>query len=401
MPPIDSEPKKLQDWFTLEIFEKIFPYASVSVVFTHDDKPFWDYLNFINSIKWMNSHKDSRFHNFCTDSTDLINKYELAAFLANSWQETGDPSIQIPYPYLFPPASARSGVEYGSAGGLMSLMEGSCAAIAFHPKGTVSPIKGDLNHEVTLTKNERYMIGLADTDTLSTSVMNLASINQPGFGLGSGNPSFQDGLVAVADDGTLYGDNPIGSEPPGFIKPSKECKLSVTDRRYAALGVYCQYGGRGSIQLSYNFNYCYISLELFGDYRLVRFPNLITTTDRKNFNGKPEYFGFPGINPKGNNQLPPDISATTPPARMMAFITAVCFWMLPRSGRKLSCHQCMLEPNKIGITGVNLIVNNDSGCINGTWAWNKVQYYIRICKIFNIDPFSTIICPPNGALLNF
>lgn len=395
MPLINSIPKKLQDWFTFELFEKIFPYAAVSVVFTHDKLPFWDYKNFINSIKWMNSHKDKRFHNFCSDSDIMTNKYELAAFLSNLQQECGDPSIKIPYPYLYPPASSRIGIEYGLAGGLMAIMEGSCAAIAFHLKGTQSPINGDLNHEVTLSKTARYMIGLSDTDILSASVMHLSSTNQPGFALGTGNPSFQDGLTAVSDDGTLYGDNPIGSEPKGFIKPSKECKLSVTNRQYAGLGVYAQYGGRGGIQLSYNFNYSYISLELFNDYRLVRFPNLIITTDRKNFNGKPEYFGFPGLNPKGNNQLPKDISDTTPYSRMMAYITAICFWMLPRSGRKISCHQCMLDPTRIGITGVNLIVNNDSGCINGTWAWHKIQYFIRICNIFGIDPYPVIICPPS------
>jgi hypothetical protein len=395
MPQSNKVPALLDVWFTLDIFEKIFPYAATSVVFAHDNKPFWNYQSFINSIKYMNGHKDKRFHNFCSDSSYTINKYELAAFLANLMQETGDPSIKIPYPWLWPPASVRTGMEYGFSGGLMAIMEGSCAAIAFHPKGTVSPIHGDLNHEVILTKNERYMIGLSNTDIMSTSVMNLASINQPGFGLGTGGPSFQDGLTAVSDDGTLYGDNPVGNEHKGLIKPSKECILSLTDRRYAALGVYAQYGGRGGIQLSYNFNYSWVSLELFNDYRLVRYPNLITTTDRTKFNGKPEYFGFPGKNPNGNNKLPIEINSTTPPARMMSYITAICFWMLPRSGRSVSCHQCMLEPTKIGITGVNLIVNNDSGCINGTWAWNKVQYYIRICKILNIDPYCTIICPPN------
>jgi len=388
MPNIHKIPDRLENWFTFELFEKIFPYAATSVVFTHDNKPFWNYQDFINSIKWMNEHKDTRFHNFCNS------KYELAAFLANLTQETGDPSIKIPYPYLWPRSAPRQGDEYGSAGGLMAIMEGTCAAIAFHPENSVSPIKGDLNSNVTLTKNERYMIGLADSDTLSSCVINLESINQPGFGLGSGGITFQDGLVAVSDDGTMYGDNPIGNDDKSLIKPSKDCKISVTDRKYAVLGVYGQYGGRGGIQLSYNYNYSYISLELFNDYRLVKYPNLITTTDRIRFNGKSQYFGFPGPNIKGDNQLPKYISNTTPPARMMAYITAICFWMLPRSGRKISCHECMLQPTKFGITSVNLIVNNDSGCHQGTWAWNKNQYYIRICNIFKINPHTTIICPP-------
>lgn len=398
MPKNNKIPERLEDWFTLELFEKIFPYAAASIVFTHDKIPFWDYISFINSIKWLNSHKDKRFHNFCNnkDGDNLINKYELAAFLANTHQETGDPSIKIPYPWLWPSIPKRNGPEYDFAGGMLAIMEGCCTSITPHDKNISSPVKGDLNSDVPLTSNTRNLIGLRDYEILNACVINLKPINQPNFGLGAGTGGgavFQDGLVAVSDDGTLYGDQPVGNDK-NIVKPSKECIISVSDRKYAVLGPYGQYGGRGAIQLSYNFNYSWISLELFNDYRLVRFPNLITTTDRVKFNRLPYYFGFPGPNNGGNNQLPLDISSTTPPARMLAYITAICFWMLPRSGRTISCHECMLEPTKIGITGVNLIVNNDSGCQVGTWAYNKNIYYTRICKIFNINPETTIICPP-------
>jgi hypothetical protein len=53
----------------------------------------------------------------------------------------------------------------------------------------------------------------------------------------------------------------------------------------------------------------------------------------------------------------------------------------------------MLEPQRYGITGVNIIVNNDSGCKPG-WAFNKVEYYKRICSILGVSPDKTIICPP-------
>ena len=387
MPPINKIKQSIDSWFTKELFEKIFPYAEASLVFTHDQKPFWDYISFINSIKWMNEHKDTRFHNFCSES-----KYELAAFLANTHQETGDPSLKIPYPWLYPPAPQKTGPEYGDAGGLLSIMEGCSAMIAPHPSNASSPFTGDLNSTMPLTSNTRKLIGLNDSDIISVCVMNLNGINQPNFGLGAGTGGgvvFQDGLAGVSDDGTLYGDNCKDKD----VKPSKECIPSTTDPKYAALGPYAQYGGRGAIQLSYNFNYTSCSLELFGDYRLVRYPNLIITTDRLNFNGKPFYFGFPGPNKNGNNQLPKNILDTTPPARMMAWISTICFWMLPRSGKKISCHECMLNPTKYGITSVNMIVNNQSGCTPGTWAANKNKYYIRICNILGIDPLPTIICP--------
>lgn len=396
MPRNTKIPERLEDWFTIELFEKIFPYAAASNVFTHDKKPFWDYISFINSIKWMNNHKDTRFHNFCNNGDELINKYEMAAFLANTHQETGDPSIKIPYPWLWPSPPNRNGPEYDVAGGMLAIMEGCCSMVAPHPTTSAAPFKGDLNSQVPLTSNTRYLIGLSDKESLAACVLNLKPVDQPNFGLGAGTGGgvvFQDGLAAVSDNGTVYGDIPTGTDA-NIVKPTKECIKSTTDRRFAALGPYCQYGGRGAIQLSYNFNYSWTSLELFNDYRLIRFPNLIITTDRIKFNGLPYYFGFPGPNEGGNNQLPLNISSTTPPARMMAYITAICFWMLPRSGRSISCHECMLQPTKIGITGVNLIVNNDSGCKVGTWAYNKNIYYKRICNIFNIDSTPTLICPP-------
>lgn len=377
----------VESWFTKNTFEKIFPYAATSIIYTHDSKPFWTYESFIESIRWMNIHKDKRFHNFCNNKNDAINKLELAAFLANTHQETGDPSLKTPYSW-WPVTQQKTGPEYGPAGGLICIIEGCVPSISFLPVNTPNTT-GTL---VPLTQLSRNLICLDNKYNMYTNIANIHTSNQPGFGLGTGNPSFNPGLVAVSDDGTLYGNNPKGNNITS-IKPTSALVKNLNDRKYSSMGVYCQYGGRGAIQLSYNFNYSTISLELFNDYRLAQYPNLIITTDRLRFNNKSEIYGFPGPNPNGNNQLPKIISDTTPPARMMAWITAISFWMLPRSGKKISCHECMINPQKYGITCVNLIVNNESGCKNGTWASNKLEYYKRICNILQVDFNKTIICP--------
>jgi hypothetical protein len=385
MPRCSVVPVDITSWFTPELFTKIFPYSCASTVFTHDNKPFWDYTSLIQSIKWMNSTK---FHGFCQGKYP---KLELAAFLANTCQETGDPSLTLPYPWLQTKVT-RTGEEYsnGSAGGATALFEGSPSIISPHSRDTPSPYNGDINiFELPLTELERYQIGLGKNEVMSASILSLISANQSGFGLGTGNPSL-DGYCAVSDDGTLYGNNCKGND---IVKSTSELKLSTTDRRYSSLGFYTQYGGRGSIQLSYNYNYCDCSLDLFNDYRLARYPNLLITTDRKNFLGKSNYFGFPGKDLNGNNQLPLEISNTTPPARLLGWISGIWFWVTLRSARKISCHECMNEPYSIGITGTNLIVNNQSGCTPGTWASDKLKFYTRICKILGIDYTGTILCP--------
>jgi hypothetical protein len=184
--------------------------------------------------------------------------------------------------------------------------------------------------------------------------------------------------------------------------------------------IYIQYGGRGAIQLSYHYNYTFISIELFNDYRIVRYPNLLITTDRDTWNGFPLMFGFPGPNPDGRNKLPDYIARTTPPARILAWMLSLVFWMKPRSGRWMSCHTAMQKPFEYGITTANQIVNNQTGCawnkpydyMNKThrdtiykqlnWASKKNVYYIRICKIlgFDIDTIKrSIVCPSRNPMI--
>jgi hypothetical protein len=427
MPPINKIPKNISQYISENQFQTIFPYAKASAAFTHDSQSFWRYSDFISAIKWMNSHPNKVYNNFGTDSdNDSVNLLEISAFLGNFHQETGDPSIEAPYPWSWPKVYKNGEYWEGFAGGALAIMEGCIAqpilgdasgisGDASGISGDASGISGDASgisgddsgvaqlktSTLTLSFTEKSVIKTPE-NTITGIVSNLITLNQPQFGLGTGTGNgvvFQAGLIGVSDDGTLWGDSPINNNV-GEVLPTSLYKQSTTDRKYAALGPYSQYGGRGAIQLSYNYNYTECSIALFNDYRLVKYPNLITTTDRKFFLNKPYYFGFPGPNPDGNNQLPEFLLNTTPPARIMAWLVCFWFWMdVSRSGRVISCHQAMLQPYTIGITTVNAIINNQSGLIKGSWAYNKNLYFIRVCKILGVNSENTLVNPPHPLSL--
>lgn len=409
-PPINITPieysntktdiNKLISWFTEDLWETIFPYSKASSVFTHDNMPFWTYSDFINSIIWMNNHIDSRFHGFGTaNENNIINKFEIAAFLGNGHQETGEPSIEAPYNWYWPKINKTGAVWEGPAGGLLGILEGSIAEVYFGEKPPPFPAQ-ITGKPLKLSLTEKKVLGIQE-DFIGGIVRNLEPLNQRQFGLPNSGVVFQDGLLGVSHDGTLYGDKPVNTKVGEVLPSSSVQRGNPLDPKYNNLSPVSQYGGRGMIMLSYNYNYSECSLALFGDYRLVRYPNLIITTDRENFNGKSEYFGFPGPNINGNNSLPQWIKDSTPPARQLAFITCLWFWMdANRSGRKISCHQCMQDPYKIGICGTNLIVNNQDGLTGGSWAANKNEYYRRICKIFGLPDYEkTIVRPPQELYL--
>jgi hypothetical protein len=391
---------------TKDIFDIIFPYSGASIIFTHDNKPFWDYESFILSVDWMNRHFDSEFHGFGIDKDGNVNLFELGAFMGNTHQETGDPTVRAPYSY-WPNPPGIPGPHNGPAGGLMAISEGVNAALEPGEKisFTNSVLKA-LNFPMTAI--QKQITGL---ETASAFAISLTTTDQPNFGLHPTNTSIDitlPGLVAVDLDGTLYGDFPEGNDA-NTVKPKSQ--YPKTPSRIAP--PYTQYGGRGAVQLSYNFNYSWITLELFNDYRLARYPNLITTTDRDTWNGRPYYSGFPGPNPNGQNKLPEYIARTTPPARIMAWLTSLAFWMKPRSGRWMSCHTAMQEPFKYGITTTNLIINNQHGCDSKrldhiknyeeiSWAGKKNIFYIRVCRILGIDAQrteSSIVCPSLDPLI--
>lgn len=398
--PIPAPPSSggVGAWLTQDLWDTIFPYADCSAVYSPKDwKPFYTRDYFVQAIDWMNAHINDKFHGFGSSSTDPnINKLEIAAFLANVNQEVGDPSLTAPYPWLYPPADPQTGPQVGPAGGCVALIEGIAPQTIVHDKNTPCPIKGILS--VTLNNMRplcRQVLGFRENDVISCIVTDVKNANQPNFGLGAGTGAgvvFQPGLVGVSDDGTLYGDEPASTKD--VVIPTSKLVASKTDRKYACLGPYCQCGGKNFFQLSYSFNMSWCSIDLFGDYRLVRYPNLLVTADRDTWNNLPETFGFPGPNPGGQNTLPADIASTTPPAQILGCASAIWFWMTLRSGRPISCHQCMLEPKKYGITGVNLIVNNQSGLEEGSWAADKITYYKRICAIMGISWEGTIVSPP-------
>ncbi len=394
IPTPSGSVKSVREWFTQDMWDMIVPYADLSAVYCPTDKkPMYSREAFFEAIDWMNAHPNKMFHGFGTSGSELINKYEIAAFLANFSQECGSPDLKSPFPYLWPKADPQTAPYVGMAGGGVALIEGVAPMMVAHKKGTACPVQGQMMYTMD---NPRPMVkkvlGLRDDDVLTSVVQSLAGANQPGFGLGTGNVAFTEkGLAAVSDDGTVYGD--VDSSIKDTVVPASKWVRSTTDRKYACLGMYCQYSGKHSTQLSYWFNYSACSVDLFGDYRLVRYPNLLVTVDRENWNGFPATFGFAGPNTGGKNRLPTEIDRTTPNARITGFLSTFWFWMGPRSGRPISCHEAMLKPEKYGITSVCLIVNNESG-LNGGWASQKLDYYKRICAILNIPVGNTIVSPP-------
>lgn len=401
--PVIPPSTSIASWFTQELWDKIFPYAVCSMVYSQKDNiPFYTRDAFITSIDWLNIHANKVLHGFGESSSDLkINKLEVAAFLAGAQQETGDGSLVAPYPWGYPKAVPKGLVEEGPAGGLVCVVEGLLPQIVVHDSDKKPPLSGQLmstTKAVTLSPTVKGLLGLTDKDSISTIIQTYTSANQPQFGLGPGTGNgvvFQDGLAGVSSDGTLYGNGSL-SKTDTLTNTSKLIS-KVGDPVYTCSDTFCQYSGRGLQMLSYNYNYSPCSIDLFGDYRLVKYPNLLITADIDTWNGLPQVFGFPGPNANGKNKLPEDIIKTTPSARQMAWISSIWFWMTLRSGRSISCHEAMMNPSKYGITSANLIVNNQTGLENGSWASKKIIYYKRICKIFGFSDNeinASIVVPP-------
>lgn len=243
---------------TQDHFERLFPYAKASAVYTNDGRPFYTRDDFLAAIDWLERHPDPALHGFGTSNGNQeINVLEVAAFLASAIQETGDPSLTIPYPWAYPAPAVRSGPEFNvpGGGGLIFIMEGLASTIVpITDVSSDSPLNGLINVKIGLNAHEQYLIGVQEK-ALAVSVLSVANADQRAFGLGAGTGGgvvFQPGLTAVSDDGTLYGDQPLAEADS--VKPSSQAATGAsTDRSKACLGAYCQYGGRGLQQLSYNF----------------------------------------------------------------------------------------------------------------------------------------------------
>lgn len=396
-PVLSGSNTPIASWLTQDLFDRLFPYYPASAVYTTDGKPFYTLEAFLAAISWLANHSNTTLRGFATSSDDLTNKLEMAAFLASAIQETGDPSLAVPYPWAKPAAVGGTGPEYlPGAGGMIAIMEGLTPSISLVDSVTSqAPYPGALSTVAALSDVQVKLIGTGQR-ALAVTVASTQNTNQAGFGLGGGTNTgviWQPGLTAVSDDGTLYGDQPLAEQ--SSVLPSIQA-TGGGDRKTTCLGAYCQYGGRGVQQLSYNFNYAPTSLTLFGDYRLIRYPNLIVTQDREGFHGHPEAFGFPGPNAGGNNRLPDSVASTTPEARVLAWVTSLYFWMGETSSRGMTCHQAMMKPKEYGITSANVIVNRQDGCTDGQWAKSKVAYYRRVAALLGVDSAtveSTIICP--------
>ena len=116
---------------------------------------------------------------------------------------------------------------------------------------------------------------------------------------------------------------------------------------------------------------------------------------------------------------------STPPARILAWITSIYFWMKPMSGYNVSCHQAM-QDKTLGINVTTLIVNGAIGCggnfdptnlpslpnrepiepgalpvMSTAGGLTKVFTYLQYCKLLNITPLP-VICPapPNCNINN-
>lgn len=273
----------VRQWLTQDLFERLFPYAKASQIYTNDGQPFYTLSSLLDAIDYLNSHSDSALHGFGTTSNNqTINILEVAAFLASAVQETGDPSLTIPYPWSYPAPEPRSGPEFSAGGGgLLFITEGlSSSIVPIDSVDSPSPLNGLINMKLgeffafllaasthcvsdisissfsppALNDHEKYLMAFQQT-ALAVSILDVKNANQTNFGLGAGTGAgvvFQPGLTAVSDDGTLYGDQPLAEADK--VKPSSMAATGASnDRTKACQGPYCQYGGRGLQQLSYNF----------------------------------------------------------------------------------------------------------------------------------------------------
>jgi hypothetical protein len=402
-------------------------------------------------------------HGFCYESPDQrINISEMAAFLGNMQQETGDPSSIAPYPYDCPyngvpkcvkmaarcggklndgspytgptnccftnatckgtewwasctannPNDAPEGGRY--AGGAQFLVEGALEQVGNpsptatsppNPTATSPPISQFFfNYDIN-NKNVEDELGCSSLG-LSGGVVKPNTNRGLFFSNGKfqetdGGCVMQGGYTCVTSDGTLYGNKdyvdlqtsqyknlfPVKTLPDTCNSGDGTCQCVDLDLR-------CEYVGRGPTQLTGNINYHACSLALFGDLRLVKYPNLLNTIDRTAVenNGGPYYsnedkthlFGFPG------STIPPEILNSTPDARILIWATNLWFWMdRCRSGKTLSCHQSMLDPANFGISAVGCIVNGNPACPKQQ-TLKKYVFYQNICNLFGIQFYEAI-----------
>ena len=439
-PPLPSPGTPITKWFTEEHFNKVFPYAFATSVFTTDNSPFYTYTGFMNAIDFLETLSNKDMHGFCSESADQrINLNEMAAFLGNMQQETGDPTIVVPYPWSCPYDGVKSCVKDGDQCGgkgysgptnccfsnSKCVQSGDfysgCTNQGGSPNGRVAGgglflVEG-VTELIGSTKSPGYFPYNMNNKTIedeimcSTMYLNGGSLipntnrglfftgSPPKFAETDGGCVMQGGFTCVSSDGTIYGNSEYTDKQTSQYKnlfPVKILPLTCDsgDKSCSCVDkdLTCEYVGRGPTQLTGNANYQACSLALFGDLRLVKYSNLLNTMDRSSplSNGSQYFsdenkeilFGFPGGN------VPPEIINSTPDARILIWATNIWFWMDKcRSGRTMSCHQCMLDPTNYGISAVGCLVNANPACGEETQTYKKYLYYKSVCDILGVESY--------------
>ena len=444
--PLPPPKTPIKQWFTAEHFNKVFPYSFATSVFTPDGSPFYTYDGFMNAIAFLESLPNTKMHAFCTASNDQrINMNEMAAFLGNMQQETGDPSLVVPYPWHCPNTGTQTCVKDGDqcggsgyvgptnccfsnskctssgafysgcqnqggapdgrkSGGGIFLVEGVLELIQSTPLANNKPVN-ITNQTVSDALGCTTMYINGGTITPNTNRGLFFTGNPPKFAPTDGGCVMQGGYTCVSSNGTIYGDATYvdnQTSPYKNLFPVKvlhsTCANGDGSCSCVSDDLTCEYVGRGPTQLTGNINYQSCSLALFGDLRLIKYPNLLNTIDLNNYqnNGgtfytneqKNKLFGMPG------NNIPPEIINSTPDARILIWATNIWFWMdTCRSGRTMSCHQCMLDPTNYGISAVGCLVNANPAC-GATQSYTKYLYYKSICTILGVESYDPV-CTQN------
>lgn len=426
---------KVSEWFSKELFDQLTPYAGISSIYADDGKPFYTYEDFMDAISIMDTYPRP-YKGFASSGTLEQNKREMAAFFANAAEEIGTgspaPAKCTPPPPMQSRRNRYNSSRYYTSKSDVDRTSGSLGSCTATTEGALPAFSGS-NEEacganqllvkntdagktnmgcnnfclasVSFTPNPARSLNPSSSKTnlvdggcifnslvangkpVDSGQSSYACVSSSGK-LWTGMPSDVASLITNPDTKDLFTVNTATAQSlMACAEDDGDCRCLPND--FA-----CQYVGRGPTQLTGNINYTDCSLVLYQDLRLVKWPNLLTTTDRTatthennaymqkcimdghTLNDCNSLFAFAG------GPLPAVILNTTHSARVLAWLTTLFFWMdTARSGKQLSCHQAMLNDD-LGFSCAAFIINGN-GC---TEDQPKLLYYPIICGILKVDP---------------